>query len=129
MSRALVPQRNFHLYQIVIYESRKILLTFELCDDFARVYLELNCSFHQTWVILEHLLMSFENEVLLDEVAHVVEAGCSDVTTGTFERMCQVLHLLVTSLLEWSYNVLHRRVQGHALKITEHHVEDLGLSS
>ena len=105
------------------------MLTFEFSDDFSGINLELDCCLHKTWVIFYHLIMSLENEVFLNKVADIMQSGCSDITTRTLQTMRKIFHFLVIVLLIRDNNILHGGIESHALKITQHHVEDLRFTS
>ena len=106
-----------------------MLLTFEFGDDFSRINLKLDCCLYETWVILNHLLVSLENKVFLNKVADIMQPGCSNIATCSLQTMREILHFLVIVLLEGDNDILHSGIESHALKIAQHHVEDLRLSS
>jgi hypothetical protein len=106
-----------------------LLLTFEFGDDFSRINLKLDCCLNETWVILNHLLVSLENKVFLNKVADIMQPGCSNIATCSLQTMREILHFLVIVLLEGDNDILHSGIESHALKIAQHHVEDLRLSS
>ena len=58
-----------------------------------------------------------------------MQPGCSNIATCSLQTMREILHFLVIVLLEGDNDILHSGIESHALKIAQHHVEDLRLSS
>lgn len=104
---------------------KTIFLTFKFCYDFSGINLKLDCCLYETWVILNHLFVSLENEVFLNKVTDIMQPGRSNIATGSLKTMRQILHFLVILLLERYNDILHGGIESHTLKIAEHHVKDL----
>ena len=64
-----------------------VALSVVLGNNFPVVDLELNGCLDETGVVLHHLGVVLLNIVVLDEIAHIVKTGGSNVGAGSFQRM------------------------------------------
>ena len=127
-SQFRASQRSSRLNRTICLKIEEVL-TFKPGDDLPGVNFELDGCLHQTGVVFHHFVIPLENEVFLNKVANVVKSASANVSTGSLQTMCQVLHLLIIVLFVWDNDILHGRIESHILEITQHHIEDLRLTT
>ena len=97
-----------------------MILTFKIRQVLPRETLEFNAVLNQHWVALNHQIVVALVESILNVITHVVEASSAYITTGSFELMRSLFHLVPVLLVQAFAHLIHARGQRHNFKPLQH---------
>ena len=97
-----------------------MILTLKIRQVLPRETLEFNAVLNQHWVALNHQIVVALVESILNVITHVVESSSAYITTGSFELMCSLFHLVPVLLVQAFAHLIHARRQRHNFQPLQH---------